>query len=450
MTSSSTPQTVAPPRGERVPGYVYVLVAALLLQVFSGNSDRLGFPIGPDRLLLLVGLTLMATSKDMHEWRVAVRPLHLLMFAAVAWCIASAISVGTVTDPTAVFAVLDAFGILPFTFLLIAPVVFCTQRRRAVLLTGLVGLGFYLGATSVLEGLSLGQLVWPSYIGDPSVGAHYGRARGPFLQAAANGLALTTCGVAAAMGVAIWHRRVPRAMAAITLLLCAAGILLTYTRSVWLAAIGGAVLAMLLDRRLRRLIIVVIPALGLAVAAALVSSPSIRDAVEARLGYDRSGIDRIIANDAAFRILADRPLHGVGWQRFPAVQDEWVRQADTLPITSTGISVHNVPLGFAAELGIPGALLWLGVVILAVSATVRRGTTAASDVHAWRLGLVVVGTSWFVVAMLVPIGYAFPNSMLWLWIGLVANPRKLGLTRRSPGQHDGTRPHDGISTRETA
>ena len=55
-------------------------------------------------------------------------------------------------------------------------------------LIGLVAVGAYLGITAFLQEVNLDQLVFPAYITDPSVGIHADRARGPFVEAAANGL----------------------------------------------------------------------------------------------------------------------------------------------------------------------------------------------------------------------------------------------------------------------
>jgi putative inorganic carbon (hco3(-)) transporter len=436
--------TEAPPRDgsqgqarSSVPVYVYLLVASLLLQVFAGHSQLMGLPIGPDRLLLLVGLVLMITHPDLQRWRVAVKPIHLAMFAALMWCIASAVSAGTITDPVALFAVLDAFGVIPFLLFLIAPIAFSSPQRRAVLLKGLVGLGVYLGTTSLFEGSGLQQMVWPSYIVDPSVGLHFGRARGPFLQSAANGLALTFCCAGAAIALQIWRDKLARAVALLALTLSSAGIFLTLTRSVWIGALVGFSTAMLLDKRTRRWLALGLPTMAAVIFGTLAVSSAIRDAVVARLGNDRSGVDRINANAAALRILGDRPLQGVGWHRFALVEDEWVRQSDTLPITATGIAVHNVPLGYAAELGLPGAGLWICVVVLAVLA-VRRNSRFEADLVLWRRGLVAVGLCWVIVAMLVPISYPFANSLIWLWLGLVADPSRIGVTRRHPGTCDVT------------
>ena len=87
--------------------------------------------------------------------------------------------------------------------------------------------------------------MFPNYIIDPNVGLHFGRARGPFVEAVADGLSLYMCAVAAAIGLAVWRkpwitlrvRHGHRARGGL-------GILFTLTRAVWIGAAIGTIVAM--------------------------------------------------------------------------------------------------------------------------------------------------------------------------------------------------------------
>src|SRR5262249_12447459 len=52
-------------------------------------------------------------------------------------------------------------------------------------------LGVYLSFTAVCEHYEWESLVWPAYIMDESLGTHFGRARGPFMESVAMGRVLT-------------------------------------------------------------------------------------------------------------------------------------------------------------------------------------------------------------------------------------------------------------------
>ena len=59
------------------------------------------------------------------------------------------------------------------------------EVKRRILLGTLVAIGAYLSLTAVAEKLGITGLEVPGYISDPTVGIHFGRARGPFVDAGA-------------------------------------------------------------------------------------------------------------------------------------------------------------------------------------------------------------------------------------------------------------------------
>ena len=87
----------------------------------------------------------------------------------------------------------------------IAPLAFRTEAQRKIFLGVLVALGGYLGLTALFETVGPHALVFPRYITNPELGYHVGRARGPFLEAEANGIALFICGIAAAVAASTWR-----------------------------------------------------------------------------------------------------------------------------------------------------------------------------------------------------------------------------------------------------
>ena len=68
---------------------------------------------------------------------------------------------------------------------------------------------------------------------------------------------------------------------------------------------------------------------------------------------------------AAVMTLAAGALFGLGWGRFPLDGRAYFRQADTYPMQGEGLVVHNVPLLYAAEMGLAGAGIWLVAVTVA-------------------------------------------------------------------------------------
>src|SRR5436190_14005533 len=119
--------------------------------------------------------------------------IHWVRLAAALYAVGSAMWAGTLGQHDPLFALLDRLGLISSLLFLVAPVAFRTDRQRSHLLVGLVVIGAYLGITALLEEVDLNQLIVPDYITDPTVGIHFNRARGPFVEAAANGLALYGC-----------------------------------------------------------------------------------------------------------------------------------------------------------------------------------------------------------------------------------------------------------------
>ena len=124
--------------------------------------------------------------------------------------------------------------------------VFSSTRRRDLLLQTLAVVGLYLGVVSVLSMVGPQRLVFPRYIMDylanSPMAKNDPRAVGPFLSSEANGMALALCAFAAAL---LWIRTRNagwRALVLITIPASTAGLILTLTRSSWLAAVLGVVL----------------------------------------------------------------------------------------------------------------------------------------------------------------------------------------------------------------
>lgn len=423
--------------GPERPLYLWFLLATLVLNVVSGDgSDALGLPLSPDRLTLAAALVLLLL--DPWAWRrtrLRLRGVHVAMAALTVLAGWSALSAETLLTTFGLFSLADRL-VVPFLLLTVAPVVFCTPARRDLLLKTLTLLGLYLGVTAVLEQVAP-SAVRPAYIADPALGNQQGRSRGPFLASEALGLVLVQCGFAAAL-LAARARRAWRVVGALTAFLAVVGVLLTLTRSVWLGLLVGVVVVCLQQRRLRRLLPVVMVGGAAVVLALLLAVPALQQAADERLTTTRSLDDRRNVNEAALRVVAEHPLTGVGWVRFIDNSEEYVRQADTYPITNVRIEVHNVPLGRAAELGLPGGLLWVVCVALGplCAVVLRVPRQSADDLAGWRLVLTGGAAAWGVAVLVSPVPYPLPNYLVFLLAGIVLAPV---LTRSGGPALDGGR-----------
>lgn len=240
-----------------------------------------------------------------------------------------------------------------------------TPREWSRLLAGLVLLGVYLAVTAVLEIAGQWSLVFPRYIANPELGIHFGRARGPELNAVSLGLYLTACLWCAWTLVGQATRRWQQLALIATLPLMATGVFLTYTRSTWLGLAASALIvaAVQVPRRWRLPALSATALAGLLVVAVswnhLVGLQREGTAAEAEHSIDQ----RTSFAYVSWQMFCDHPVFGVGFGRFydrklPYLSD---RSQDFELESIRPLHHHNTLLSLLTETGILGAAAFLGV-----------------------------------------------------------------------------------------
>lgn len=403
-----------------------LLTAGIVLSPLAGNWAYLGLPglVAPDRMLIVVAILAtflrVPAIRDRPEPRVG--PPHVLLGAFALYVLLSAVVAGTLlVDP---LRVVDRMGLTAFALLLVAPVIFFTERDRRVLGWSLVALGGYLAVTAVLETVGPDRLVIPAFINDPAAGTHFGRARGPFLDAATNGFAMFACAAAALIMRGTTADRRLRVLCLVVTAACALGVLLTLQRSAWIGAGTATVLTFLAFRELRPWFLPVVTAAVLGVLAAFALVPGLADSATKRAGTAGSVWDRRNLNTAAVNMFLAQPLVGHGWDTFGRVADDYFWQASDYPLTAQAkTSVHNVVLARLSELGLVGTTLWIGGLALAVLAGLRG--PAPPGLRPWRIGLFALSVYFVVLLLVTPMAGTFTPILLLTWAGLAAGPASL-------------------------
>jgi O-antigen ligase len=397
---------------------------AVAATVFSGQTALLGAPLPPDRLLFVLGFGLLVLGAPIvvrrQRGRLAtmaerIEAVHILLAFTLLWAVGSALFAGSLLEPEGFFGLVDSLGVVPFALFLVAPVAFRGERGRRVLLVVLLATGAYLALTALFEAVGMDALVFPKYILDPTVGIHPERARGPFVEAVANGLALYGCGVAALVSLSVWRSTFLRVIAVAVALLCGLGIIFTLTRAIWLASVVASLVALAADRRLRHLLLPSVAVASVLVVAAVSLVSDLSQQAEQRAEDQLPLWDRLNTNAAAERMIAERPLLGFGWDQYSSANVDYLRQGEDYPLTGVGLDVHNVFLARAVELGLVGAAIWLAAFVLAIGSPIVRGPPVFTP---WRLGLLAIAVHWVIVANFGPVTYAFPTFLLWLWAGV--------------------------------
>jgi putative inorganic carbon (HCO3(-)) transporter len=395
----------------------WLVTAGLMGSVFAGNWSHLGVPFGIERIPLLAGvlLALLRVRLEPERGHLPFRPIYLLLLVVAVYATGSALFAHETLGHNEIYSLFDRLGYTSFLLFAVAPAVFPTRRERMILLGGLTALAAYLAVTTLAEGLGIDALVFPKYILDPDVGLHANRARGPFVEAAANGLALDLSAIAAFCLASLTPSRAIRRIAFGVGLACVCGVIFTLTRQVWLATVLSGVVTMAVAPGLRRYLLPAMVAAVTGVLLAMVAVPGLQKDVVRRANSDRPVWDRLNSNAAALRMVADHPVLGVGWGAFADRVPPYYRLAQDYPLTTVG-ALHNVFLSTAVELGLLGLLAWLGAFGWAIVSGVSvRGPPEA---EVWRLGLVAVALCWGVVALFVPLDFYFDNAMVWVWSGV--------------------------------
>lgn len=230
--------------------------------------------------------------------------------------------------------------------------------------TVLLLFGVYLCVTAVLEITKQWSLVFPAFIGDPTIGIHFGRARGPMLNSVRLGMCMCAC-LAALWTFPIWQFPKSRnvwILSSILTPLFLLGIALTYTRSIWMAAIA-IVLVLVVTMLQGKARVMTLGGLVFgAVLAALIAGPNL---VAFKREYSAAETLESTKMRGAFayvswKMFEDRPLMGYGFNQFQVYNRPYLddRSTDIRLESIRGYVHHNSFLSLVVDLGLIGAVLF--------------------------------------------------------------------------------------------
>jgi len=319
------------------------------------------------------------------------------------------------------WSLLAAKFFVPFALFHLAGVVFQREPQlRQFELFALVVLA-YLCFTSIAFLAGAKSLIFPRFILDGSFGYHVDRARGPLLQAVANGVSLNLLGVVALH--AFLRGRIRGLTAAALLASLPVAILATMTRAVWLSfAVCIGVLIFVSHSRKLRLICVgvtVVGALGLLTA---LSFDDQRRAIMDRL-HESGPLDfREAVYAGGWQMVLEKPFTGWGVNETPAELARHVsgyKEKELYP--------HNTYLEILVEHGIFGLALyaWLMWEMLRLA----RGPVPRAERNGllnWQFHVMwplLLGIYW-VNAAVVVMNYQFVNGLLFTMAGMLAAQRR--------------------------
>ncbi len=394
------------------PSLLFLITLALMLfhppDFHFHGLDRIAFGL----LILVVVLRACVLRQPLWLGGSATWPMLLLLALAFY----GAVSQSNGDETWSLFA---AKWLVPFTMYHLAAYVFNDEQSLRKFETFSLIVLAYLSLTAIFFMADATQFIFPRYILDQGIGIHADRARGPFLQAVANGVALNLLGVVALNS---FRRKRLRGMLALFFMVALPfAIVATKTRAVWLSFAGSILMLLFFSpsRRLRRacLCFVLAGSLGLLAAASFSSrNNSLGDRLEERGPV----MFRMAIYQAGWEMFLEKPLTGWG---ATAMQAELSKRINEFH--QEQFFFHNTYLEIGVQYGLVGLLLYLWIVVdlfkLGRPLNPPRSSTDRSllDQQFRRLWPVMLGV-YLLNGSFVVMNYQFVNGFLFTLAGLLA------------------------------
>ena len=249
----------------------------------------------------------------------------------------------------------------PFTTFFIMKSLEYTKERANFILGVLCLIGIYLVMSSFFEHYRIDQLIWPKDIVNPSKGTHFGRSRGPFLDAVAMGRILTVCFLCFVFMTA-QTGGIKKLILTIFSLLTVAAIYFTQTRGPWIG-FGFVLILLFFSRTTMHKFSVVL--VSLIVIIALFGTTKEFSLSNGTLFSERQNtvVDREISYLTTIKMIVDHPILGIGFGMFNQEWDKYYHGNKNEDFGGFDGS-HNTFLTMICELGFVGFFIYLTMFLL--------------------------------------------------------------------------------------
>lgn len=395
--------------------------------------------ISLDRILWVAMLILCIAG-----WRfgqihlVGMTRMDWMMLALVVWMLGCSLGGGpTLPNSSPPLARWLFYFAMPAGMYVIARIVPVLRTDVQWLQRGIIGLGFYLSITALLETSGLHTFVLPSYIVDPEYWEFFGRGRGPLMNPAGNGfvmsIALTAC-----MVRLIQTNRRGKLLCIVALLILPCGLYATMTRSVWLGGIATlAIVGLVYSPKVVRILGIVLVFILLCVSALGVKDQIIRMKRDKNLSAaeaEKSIKLRPLLAIVAWEMFKDRPMTGHGLARYEQHRGPFhTERRYGLPLEQARNYVqHNVFLSILVDTGLIGLgilVSWM-IMIAAIAwklARHRQSWPETRSIGVLMLGalLAYISNGMFHDVSIIPMTHMF----LFFIAGITVSVHQYGLAK---------------------
>lgn len=394
--------------GIAFPSILYVAAMTVFLfrppDLFSYYADRVAFAI----LVFFVALRVAALGEKVPFFAGLSLPMLSLMVLAVSRALREPFD-------AQIWSIIASKYIVPFTLFHIAVVVFRGETERRHFSVFIIAALAYLVFISIAFLADAHSLIFPRFILDESLGFHPDRARGPFLQAVANGVSLNMLGI---LALALPQKR--KAVARLLWLALPVAMLATMTRAVWISfAVSTIVIVLRLIRR-RLSAVCALPAVaGLLVVLGIgisfgFGNQALKTAVGDRT-EERGPVDaRLAVYEAGWAMFREKPF--TGWAA-GHMYAELGRRMEGYHLRT--FYVHNTYLALLVEFGVPGlafyGLLFVNLFRLSWQSPPGERGAVASLRKVWPILLCVYLFNAFFVDM----AYQFVIGLVFTVAGML-------------------------------
>jgi O-antigen ligase len=317
------------------------------------GSIDLGINIRPDRVVLVALFLLFWAKYAASGKKVAWIREEKIMIAFFLILLLSCVVGGAIfASNNRYISKLISFSLIPGLLFMIARRLDFDGRALRAMRTFFVIVAAYLAFTAVMEHLHVSALVFPKYILDSSVGIHFGRVRGPFVQAVVMGGAMTVIG----LWILWYHFNVQKSFLTWVLFFpLMAGCYWTDTRGAWLqVAVSLMVLAILRNplRKPVRILFVLALAVYFSGVASKFSAYQTNLFNRRQLQVD----DRVNIFHASWEMFLEKPVLGFGYGNFLKDSPAYFVQLEGVQLRGMGEGQHNTLLGLLSETGLAGTI----------------------------------------------------------------------------------------------
>ena len=348
--------------------------------------------IAPYRILLIVLLLFFVSELIMHKRKIigGIKKVEIAMILLCVYILFSMIFAGTgYVKGKGLFLtfLLNAYVVPFLIYFFVKNLVTNEQEIRKIFIFFTI-FGLYLGLTGIFEMFRLDFLVFPEYIMDHKIGIHWGRARGPFVQAGVNAMVISMIIFMSFYLLQLEKKKWAKFFIFVSLISMLVTLVLTYSRGSWLSFLLASLFVIRFFPSLRKAFIFFSVVVFLIIAVQIsmnqfqikhvqegqqfFSRLTVEEAVTERLTSTTSIFSRINVYATAGRMFLAKPIFGFGYNKFKEEQSEYFVPIEGIPFNITeGISMHNMYGMILMEFGLIGLSLYLYILIYFIKINIK-------------------------------------------------------------------------------